>query len=530
MAGLAPDPATIAAAMVTTPVTGTDLLVVLPVILPIAAGALLVMLRRQIVAAQIVALIALASLFAADVALLVRVASHGTAVMAMGSWKPPFGIVFAADVLGTSLATLSAAIAFLTTLHSIDRVGGAERRFGHYPLLMLLMAGVTGAFLTGDIFNLYVWFEVMLISSIGLMVIGSEKAQIDGALKYGLLNLVATTLFLIATAYLYGSLGTLNMADIARKMADGPPAGAPMATIATLYFLAFAMKAAAFPLNFWLPASYHTPEAGISALFAGLLTKVGAYALLKTLVLVLAPTSALLAPAAAWSAGATMLIGALGALAQSDLRRLLGWLVISGIGNIMIGIAVPSEPALTGAVLYAVHSMLAMTGLYLAAGLIERRAGSPLLARLGGLGQAAPALSAAVLALTLAGAGLPPFSGFWPKAMLVDAAFAGGAPGLALIVLTAGLLNTIALGRVFLFAVWRPAPESPTNETGDGDFPPLLPVHAQGTVFVLAAASLAIGLMPKPFADLAALAAHGLVDRAGYVAAVLAPLSTGAAP
>lgn len=515
-------PADLADVMRTVPLAPAEALVVLPVIIPIAVGGLLVMLRRRLEVAHLVAIFGLAALLAADIALLVRVLGQGPAVMAMGAWHPPFGIVFAADVLGTSLATLSAAVALLAAIYSAGGVTRAEWRYGYYPFLMLLMAGVTGSFLTGDIFNLYVWFEVLLISSIGLMVIGSEKRQIDGALKYGLLNLVATTLFLIATAYLYGTLGTLNMADIAARMRASPPAAAPLVTIAALYLVAFGMKAAAFPLNFWLPASYHTPSAGVSALFAGLLTKVGAYALIKTEVLLMAPAASAIAPATAWVAGATMLAGSLGALAQSDIRRLLGFLVISGIGNILIGVAIPHEAALTGAILYAFHSMLAMSALYLACGLIERQAGSGDLRAVGGLMGVAPRLSIAVFVLVLAGAGLPPFSGFWPKAMLVDAAFAARAPGLALMVLAAGLLNTIALSRVFLFAVWRAPPQSPASGEGTRTAAaPALAPDALAPVFVLAAAVVAIGLWPRPFAELAGAAARGILDPAGYIGAVL---------
>ena len=172
------------------------------------------------------------------------------------------------------------------SLYALSDIDAGGRRFGFFPFLMFLMAGVTGAFLTGDIFNLYVWFEVLLISSFGLLVLGSEREQIDGAMKYAVLNLIGTTLFLIAVGYLYAIFGTLNMADIALKAA-GLRDTAPLMTLAALFLLAFAMKAAAFPVNFWLPASYHTPRIVVSALFAGLLTKVGIYALIRVMVMLL---------------------------------------------------------------------------------------------------------------------------------------------------------------------------------------------------------------------------------------------------
>ena len=174
-------------------------------------------------------------------------------------------------------------VAFVGSIYAVDDINTSGRRYGFYPFLLVLMAGVSGAFLTGDIFNLYVWFEVLLISSFGLLILGSEREQIDGALKYAVLNLMATTLFLITVGYLYAIFGTLNMADIAVKVRDYADT-APLMTLTALFVLAFSMKAAAFPVNFWLPASYHTPRVVVSALFAGLLTKVGVYALIRGLI------------------------------------------------------------------------------------------------------------------------------------------------------------------------------------------------------------------------------------------------------
>mgnify|MGYP001377255691 FL=1 len=418
----------LALATVTAATDLSDYLVVLPVVIPLLAGALALMTRRMIWPQPVIALPALGALLLADLALLAKVFAEGPVVMVMGKWLPPFGIAFEADLTGTIFATTAAFIAFVGALYARAEFNTTERRYGIYPFLLLLMAGVSGAFLTGDLFNLYVWFEVLLISSFGMLVMGSEKAQLDGAVKYALLNLLATTLFLIATGLLYGLLGTLNMADIARTTRDLPP-DTPLLPIAALFFLAFGMKAAAFPVNFWLPASYHTPRIVVSALFAGLLTKVGVYALLRVLVLLMPVQAAPYAGLAAIVAGATILIGALGALAQSDLRRMLGFLIISGIGSMLVAIAVTSEAAVTGAIFYAVHSMIVMAALYLLAGVIARVSGGAFdLRALGGLYAARPLLAVLFLVLGLAVAGLPPFSGFWPKLMLVDASLAALAP------------------------------------------------------------------------------------------------------
>ncbi len=514
----------VAAAMITAPTTFADWLVILPLAVPLMTGALLVMMRHRTEHHAAISVAALLVLFGLDLALLMRILETGQpVVMMMGGWKPPFGIAMTADILGTTFAATSALVAVAVAIFSGPSINTHERRYGFYPFLMLLMTGVTGAFLTGDIFNLYVWFEVLLIASFGLLVLGSEKAQIDGTVKYGLLNLIATTLFLIATGLLYGVFGTLNMAEIA-EMSRAVPDGAPVVTIAALFLTAFGMKAAAFPLNFWLPASYHTPTTGVSALFAAILTKVGIYALLKVLVLLLGPQGAALQPVMLFVAGATMLVGALGALAQSDLKRLIGWLVISGIGNMMVGVALADQAAITGAVLYTVHSMLVMAALYLAAGIVEDVAGTGDLRKLGGLYAYNPAFAGVFLVLSFAVAGLPPFSGFWPKAVLVEATLAAGSSGLTVAILFSGLLTSLAMGRVFLFAFWRGGPEG----TADGTNAPVglvwLPKEDRTArlvpVALLTGAVVLLGLYPAPIYALAEGAARGLLDPGAFAAAV----------
>nr|WP_272210623.1 proton-conducting transporter membrane subunit [Marinicella sp. W31]MDC2876524.1 proton-conducting transporter membrane subunit [Marinicella sp. W31] len=239
------------------PSTLTDWLVILPVAICITVGAVLMLVRKHTVWHPVIAIPSLAVLVVVDALLVYAVASNGPITMVAGRWLPPFGIAFSADLLG-ALFALAAAIAGLAgAVFAIGDIRKSERLYGFYPFLMLLMAGVSGAFLTGDIFNLYVWFEVLLISSFGMLILGSTHEQLDGAMKYAVLNLIGTTLFLIAVAYIYAVFGTLNMADIALRARAAP--GLPTATIGALFVLAFGMKAAAFPVNFWLPASYHTP-------------------------------------------------------------------------------------------------------------------------------------------------------------------------------------------------------------------------------------------------------------------------------
>lgn len=519
MAAPTTTPADYAAAYVMEPMTAADWLAVTPMALCIAFGAILMMIRHRTHWHPPVALTGLALLVLNNGLLLAKVMADGPLTMMMGRWLPPFGIAITVDLSGALLALSAAIVAFCGALYAHVEINNSGRRYGFYPLLMLLMAGVCGAFLTGDIFNLYVWFEVLLISSFGLLILGSEREQIDGALKYAVLNLMATTLFLIAVGYLYAIFGTLNMADIAVKVPQYAET-APLMTLTALFILAFSMKAAAFPVNFWLPASYHTPRVVVSALFAGLLTKVGVYALFRVVVMLFPVEREALSLVIAIVAALTMIFGAIGALAQNDIRRFLGFVVVAGIGNMMAGVAIGGDMAVGAAIFYALHSILLMTALYLVAGEIGRIGGSFRLDRVAGLWTAAPAFAAISLALFFAASGLPPFSGFWPKALLVKASIDIGAWWLAASVLVSGFLTTIAFGRVFLFSFWRPVAAAGREQ------PTAVPASAGALrwrftpIVILTGFVVWFGLFPDSLIVVTQQAAAGLSDPTAYIRSV----------
>lgn len=532
MAGKPTEPVDITGAMITHAPALADWLVVAPVIICLLGGAFLLSQRKNTAIQGRTAVAILALLVVSAVGLAAHVLNNGPIVMTMGRWLPPFGITFAVDILSALLVLIGAIVAFFCSLYALIEIDTQQRRYGFFPFLVLLMAGVSGAFLTGDIFNLYVWFEVLLIASFGLLILGNEKSQLDGAVKYAFLNLIATTLFLIATAYLYGLVGTLNMADIAVRVAELPD-NAPINTIAALYLLAFAMKAAAFPVFSWLPAAYHTPRIVVSAVFAGLLTKVGIYALLRTLVMLMPASLALFSDILAWIAGATMLIGVLGALAQSDIRRTMGYLVVSGIGSMLAGAALASDLGLMGAIMYAVHSMIVMTALYMTCGLMIHQAGSYDLRKLGGLYGRDPFLSAIFLVLAFAISGLPPFSGFWPKLTLVQASLAGGNGWLATAILVTGLFTTIAVGRIWVMSFWRGGPiGTPDGESVPKESMPLTdPADRRDMLFPIVGLTVLVvvlGVLPRPFLNVAAGGAGGLIYQESYIGAVLGDSSTDA--
>ena len=496
--------------MNTHPTALADWIIVLPILLGIVGGAILLMARRSLKLQPWFGLLVLAAIVVCDVALLARVLAGGPVSMTMGNWLAPFGISFTVDVMGAGFALGAAFVAFAVTLSLMTEAPEAAVRDGLYPLVLLLVAGVSGAFLTGDLFNLYVWFEVMLIASFGLIVIAGQPIQLDGAVKYGVLNLLATTLFLIGLGLLYGQLGTLNMADIIGKAARADPA--PLATTAALFALAFGMKAAIFPVNAWLPASYHTPPAAISALMGGLLTKVGVYALLRLFVLLLPGARATLGPTLEVLVIATMILGPLSAIAETNLRRAIGFVLIGGIGVSLACLPSGHQQAVFGSQVYVVHSMLTLAALYLLAGAIERSTGATDTRNMGRQHSPGSPLSAMFLVMVLAIAGVPPFLGFWPKLLLLQDFTATGDWTLVFALLVNGLLTLIAGVRLWSRIFWQPIGEPAGHPRG------LAPV------LLLTGTILFLGVWPSLLLNAGLIASQQLVEASGYVAAVgLAP-------
>jgi len=512
-------------------VFAADWLVVLPVVMSLAAAALLVIGRGSRDLQWGGALLAVASVALVDLALLWRVLELGPVSMTMGNWLPPFGISFTVDIVGAAFALTAAVVTLLLVVYIRLDLPERAREEGAYPLILLLLAGVSGSFLTGDLFNLYVQFELMLISSFGLMALGGRQVHLDATVKYGFLNFLATAFFILALGLLYGLLGTLNMADIIAAAAAADPV--PLAGIGALLLLAFGMKAAAFPVNAWLPASYHAPPPAISALLAGLLTKVGVYALLRSLGMLLPATRDLLDPVIGLVAIGTLVIGPLGAIAETHLRRALGFLLIGGIGATLAGLALGNEAGLAGSIAYTLHAMLTITALYMLAGLIEAMTGATDTRQMGGLYAAASLPSILFFGLMLAVAGVPPFLGFWPKLLLVDGGMARwdfGADPLALClwlaVLANALLSLIAGARLWSHIFWRPGHEGAASELPNADLK-LLGRRARwlglAPTALLALFVLVLGLVPEPLLGFARDGARGLLDPSGYIAATGLP-------
>lgn len=494
--------------------------VALPVVIPLMTGTLCVMFWRYNVIQRALSMAGSLALLASSIWLLVSVLREGHVVMYMGNWVAPYGISLVGDMLSAIMVVLTGMMAVAIAIFSLSSASESHERFGYYPLMHLLLAGVAGSFLTGDIFNLFVWFEVMLIASFALLILGGERAQMEGAVKYVTLNLLSSAIFLSAIGLLYGITGTLNMADVAVKLQAAEHTGM-VDVIAVMFMISFGIKAAAFPLFFWLPASYHTGPVAVSALFAGLLTKVGVYALFRVFTLIFNQNPEFTHEILLWVAVGTMLTGVLGAAAQFEFRRILSFHIVSQIGYMILGLALFTPLAIIGGVFYIMHHIIVKTNLFLVSGITHRLLGTYDLKRLGGLYKARPFLSILFLIPALSLAGIPPLSGFFAKFVIIKAGIEVEAWFVTFIALLVGLLTLYSMVKIWNEVFWKKLPEgidpTPLKEGKTSGSLAILYVP----VVLLAACTLFIGLNGQPIYEFAEFSAAQLLNPDGYIDAVL---------
>jgi multicomponent Na+:H+ antiporter subunit D len=489
-------------------------LVVLPVLVPLATAIVCLFLRRSRGAQRAASVTGAALHLLTGALLLQRVDTLGIQVVPMGAWPAPFGISLVADLLAAIMVVLTGVTGLAVVVYSLGSIDPAREAHGYHPLFQILLMGVSMAFLTGDLFNLYVAFEVMLMASFVLLALGGERAQLEGAVKYVTLNLLSSAVFLAAVGVLYGVAGTLNMASLALAVQQGTAPGL-VTTLACLFLVAFGIKAAVFPLFFWLPASYHTPPVAVSALFAGLLTKVGVYALVRAFTLVFTGDTALTHGLILAVAVLTMVTGVLGAAAQFEFRRVLSFHIVSQIGYMVLGLGLLTPLALAGTVFYLIHHIVVKTNLFLVSGIVKRLGGTLELGSLGGLYRSRPALALLFLVPALSLAGIPPLSGFWGKLVLVKAGLDSGHYTVTAVALAVSLLTLFSMTKLWNEAFWKEPPEASAVATVR------VPWTLLGPVIALASITVAVGLGAGPVFDLASRAAAQLADPAQYVRAVL---------
>jgi multicomponent Na+:H+ antiporter subunit D len=494
-------------------------LLVLPVLIPLTAAAVSLLLWRWRWVQRWCGVLGAAGLCAAAFGLLGSVQRHGIQAVQIGAWPAPFGITLVADLFSAIMVVLTGLIGLIVAVYSLASIDTPRESFGYYPLLHILLLGVCGAFLTGDIFNLYVWFEVLLIASFVLLALGGERAQLEGAIKYVTLNLLASALFLAAVGILYGMAGTLNMADLAHKLRHVAQPGL-VTTVAMLFLIAFGIKAAVFPLFFWLPASYHTAPVAVSALFAGLLTKVGVYALMRVFTLLFVHEVHYTHTVILIIAGLTMLTGVLGAVAQREFRRILSFQVVSHIGYMLMGLGLFTSLAVAGSVFYIMHHVVVITSLFLVSGVVHRLQGTYALPHLGGLYNAYPGIAWLFFIPGLSLAGIPPLSGFVAKLALVKAGLAQQQGLIVAVALGVGLLTLFSIATIWAEVFWKPPPRQPAQQQSMGNLPQgLKPLLISTAALVLC--TVAMGLGAEWLFTLATGAAEQLLNPADYVQTVL---------
>jgi multicomponent Na+:H+ antiporter subunit D len=492
------------------------MLLALPILLPLLTAIVLHLMPQRIPPLRIVAFGGSVCALVATVCIFVRVQHAGIQVLQVASWPAPFGITLVADLFSAVMVVMVTVIGVAVTATSFAGVDPRREALGYHPLIQIVLMGVAGAFLTGDIFNLYVWFEVMLIGSFVLMSLHRTRAQLHAAVTYVGLNLLASAFLLTAIGLLYGQAGTLNLADLARAWPDRRTPGLD-AALSMLFLTAFGIKAGLFPLFFWLPASYHTPPSAVGALLAGLLTKVGVYAMIRVFTLLFPdPTASVYFLLLVLSA-VTMVVGLVGALAQKDFRRVLSFNLVGHIGFTTVGLALWTPAALGGSILYVLHHMLVISALFLVSGLFLRQRRTTELAALGGLYRSQPAVACLAIIPLFSLAGLPPLSGFIAKVAVLAPMIGGGQYLLAAVALCVSLLTVLSMARVWEASFWKPAPVPVSSSVPQRRLG--LPILAPIAFLV----SLTIGLTvwAGPVSELTTQAAEQLLDRNGYIRAVL---------
>ncbi|MBD0022063.1 Na+/H+ antiporter subunit D [Gordonia pseudamarae] len=523
-------------------------LVSLPALVPLIAAALTLLRGRSPRFQRAVTVIALATVFVASCLMLYLTTEHGTFAVMIGGWgdkgypNGPLGITLVVDELSALMLVVSTIVLLCVVLYAVGqgiRDGASTRQpvSIFLPSYLILTAGVCNSFLAGDLFNLFVSFEVLLAASFVLLTLGASAERVRAGASYVMVSMVSSLIFLAGIAFAYATTGTLNLAEMAVRL-DDVPDGTRNALYAVL-LVAFGIKAAVFPLSAWLPDSYPTAPAPVTAVFAGLLTKVGVYAIMRTHTLLFPGGS--MDNVLLVAALATMLIGIMGAIAQADIKRLLSFTLVSHIGYMIFGIALSSKIGMSAAIYYVAHHILVQTTLFLVVGLIERQAGSASLRRLGGL-IASPVLAVLFLIPALNLGGIPPFSGFIGKVALLEA---GGQDGsvLAWVLIGGGvvtsLLTLYVMARIWTKGFWRPRADAPEGALADVTPSALIDESADDIAFderedvgrmplgmvlptvAMVAAGLVLTIWAGPIFDFTDRAADEVVNRDVYVEAVL---------
>ncbi len=487
-------------------------MIVLPLIVPVITAILLVFLKEHVMLQRIISLLTLSFIIIISIILLVEIQEQGVMRIDFSGWAPPFGISFVADSFATLLVLVANLVALICMLYAIFTMELRYEKMYFYSFTLLMVAGVNGSFLTGDIFNLFVCFEVMLLASYALISLGGEKIQLREALKYVLINIVASWIFLVALAFLYGTVGTLNMAHISVRVMEAG-ANPLITTVALIFLIVFSLKAGLL-LFFWLPGSYSVPPTAIAALFAALLTKVGIYALVRSFTLLFPNNTEVTHTALSIMAGITIIAGCIGALSSRDVRTIASYNVLIGVGFIIVGLAVGTESALQGVIYYLMHDMVAKAMLFLAVGMMIYVTGETVIDKMSGLIRNYPFFGWLFFIAMCSLAGIPPLSGFLGKVLIGQGAIEGGHFVLLGLGFFSSLIVLYSLLRIFLSSFFGETIISLEDEKP-------LPKRILLPLTLLAACTIGLGIGAEKLAPFVTDAAETLYTPSIYIDAVL---------
>ncbi|NGY92953.1 Na+/H+ antiporter subunit D [Bacillus megaterium] len=491
----------------------TSNFVIIPLLIPFVVGVVLIFFKDNIKLQRIISVLSLITTTAFAAYLVQLVQSKGVLTHELGNWKPPFGIILVADMFASLLVLTASIVTLCCVLFAFHTIGERRERFYFYSFVQFLLVGVFGAFLTGDIFNLFVFFEVMLMSSYALIVIGGTKEQLRESLKYILVNVISSALFVIAVAYLYAVTGTLNMADLSQRIAEANQPGI-LTTIGMLLFIVFALKAALFPMYFWLPGSYSAPPPVIIGLFGALLTKVGVYSIFRTFTLLFYHHPEFTHQIIGYVALLTIVVGAVGAIAYSDVNKILIYNIIIAVGVIVYGVTLTTKAGFEGAIYYLIHDMIIKAALFLLAGSIIRITGTTKLKKMGGLIKDYPLLGWMFFIATISLAGIPPLSGFIGKFLLVQGGLESESYTFVGVLLVSSLLVLYSAIKIFM-SCFRGEPTLSSEHEK---------VSLKGILYpsaILLAVSVFLGLGAEAVIPYVSTAAQTLMDPSIYIQSVL---------
>jgi multicomponent Na+:H+ antiporter subunit D len=501
----------------------SNLLLMLPLLVPLYGAILCLLLWHRVKAQVVIAAATQASWLLAAGSILSTTLQEGILTTQIGNWPAPFGITLVADIFSALMIFSASVVGMAVFLFSLQGLDSTRKRFGYYPLLLFLQMGVSGVCLTGDLFNLYVWFEVLLICCFALLSLGGKRAQLEGTLKYVTINFVASGLLLTGVGVVYSLYGSLNMAELAQVVRQPNHPNLPLLTLSSIFFLVgFGIKSAIFPLFFWLPASYHTPPIAISAFIAGVISKIGIYTLLRLFTLIFVVDITFMQPLLVVLSGFTMVVGVLGAAAQTDFRKILSFHIISQIGYMLMGLAIYTPLAIAGSIFFILHNIFVKTNLFLVSGVVAQRHHTFSLKKLGGVYLKQPYLALLFLLSALALAGIPPFSGFWGKYMLARGGVEAGQYGVVAASLCVSLVTVLSMTKIWNEVFWKVKP-IPKH------LPAIYMAPAKHLTYKLMYMPvvflmffiLFISLYPQPVIELAQKASYQLLHTNSYIDAVL---------